>query len=889
MHASSRVVGLLRAAAVISVAVLRGAGAAGYYLTHEGCEHELVQEGSGPSRGDGVGYYVNEHAAAGRWVGGGAAALGLTGNLGRREGPVLEQLLAGSHAGERLVPPVWRRDETGARADVRRAGFDVTLSAPKSVSTLMALAPAKVAAQIVAAHETAAAEALGLLERLAARAARGHQGDGQRAPRIATSGLVAAAFTHTTSRALDPQLHTHVVIANLAQAVDGRWSALDSRTLHREATTASYLYQHRLRAELTARLGLSWTEVAKGVAEVAGVPTGVRLEFSTRRRQIETALTQHPAAPEAVSRGVRRRARHLAARAACLATRPAKQHRPEKELRQSWAGRAVAAGFGPDDAANLLLQTRAAPAVDLPAAARAVLQADGVTREQSTFGQGAVLRELIARLPGGAQVSTDELLATAAELVTDDEVIPVLTEDGHSYTTRQLLVTEAETLTLATRTGELAALDRRQFTAALVRETALRPEQQRVAYALLTSGRPVEVIAGPAGSGKTAGLRAAAAQWQKAGVVVAGTAIAALTAQGLEHATGSPAVSLARLLSAPDRHLPAGGALLVDEAGMVGTRQLHQLLTLAAQRQCKVVLVGDPEQLPELEAGGMFARLTREPTALHLDGHHRQTQAWEQAALQALRDGDLDTALAAHRLHDRLHTGQDRDTVHADAATAYLQARAGQPDPWHVVLLASSRDEVRDLNQQVRQRLLADGNLGSQALNAETEDGMISYRTGDQVLVTRNDHRRGLLNGTTATITHVDKHRLTLTTSSGRIVDVDRTWLEEGRLDHGYAMTVHKAQGRTVHTALLVGDGSLSSQAGYVGLSRGTHANHLYLTEADAAEAIRDCGGRPRYLRAASTPGPRPLVRDTRQRLALQHERPRRSQQQRARREGRGS
>jgi conjugative relaxase-like TrwC/TraI family protein len=277
---------------VISVAVLRGAAAAGYYLTREGCEQGLVQDlprPTGPEQ-DGLSYYVNGRDAPGRWIGGGACALGLTGAVAVEHGQVLAELLDGGYRGERLVPPVWRRDGTGARVDARRSGFDVTFFAPKSVSTLMALAPPDQATEIMAAYTAAATEALALLERLSARAARGHQGDGQRAPRITTAGFVAAGFTHTTSRAMDPQLHTHVVIANLARGVDGRWSALDSRTLHREATTASYLYQHRLRAEPDGQLGVAWTDVTRGVAEIDGVPREVRAEFSTRRRQIETAL-----------------------------------------------------------------------------------------------------------------------------------------------------------------------------------------------------------------------------------------------------------------------------------------------------------------------------------------------------------------------------------------------------------------------------------------------------------------------------------------------------------------------------------------------------------------------------------------------------------------------
>jgi conjugative relaxase-like TrwC/TraI family protein len=772
--------------AVISVATLRGGAVAGYYVGAQGCEHAVVQQLTASRAldpaglpGMDVGYYVNGRDLPGRWVGGGAHALGLRGGLDDRDGAVLRELLEGRHDGQPLVGPVWRRDDAGVRVDVRRAGFDVTFSAPKSVSTVLALADPQTAGQVMAAHEQAATEALGLLERLAARAARGHQGDGQRAPRITTSGFVGAAFTHTTSRALDPQLHTHVVIANLAQGSDGRWSALDSRTLHREATTASYLYQHLLRAQLTERLGVAWDGLDRGVAEIDGVPLGVRREFSTRRRQIETALVGRADAGGAV--GLPGRAWQLATRAACLATRPSKRHAPVPELRASWAARATAAGFSRTDLQELLTRrTPAPPTVELEQLASQVLQADGVTREQSTFGQGALLRELISQLPPGAPVSTRALLDATAVLVRTDQVVPVLTADGRAYTTRELLSTEARTLALATRTdGRLAQLDKAEAAAAVSRASGLRPEQQRVAFAVLSSGRPVEVISGPAGCGKTAGLAVATRTWTAAGISVAGTAVAALTAQGLQQASGATSVSLARALSHPDRHVPAGGVLLVDEAGMIGTRQLHQLLTTAAGRDCKVVLVGDPEQLPELEAGGMFARLAQAPSALLLDGHHRQQHAWERDALDALRHGDSSTALAAYRHHDRLHSHQDKPAVHTDAVSAYLDARNGQPDPWQIVLLAASRDDVRQLNDQVRHALLERGALSKQALQVDTDDGPVDFRTGDQVLITRNDHGRGLLNGTTATVTSLTPNGLTLQTTAGQQTQVDRTWLPD--------------------------------------------------------------------------------------------------------------
>jgi conjugative relaxase-like TrwC/TraI family protein len=843
---------------VLSVQPLAGgAGAAAYYLHREaGCAHEHAHGG--------VGYYLNRQDPAGRWLGHGAAALGLTGALTSDRAEVLRELLDGRLAGEQLARPVWRRDEHGQRVDVRVCGFDLTFSAPKSVSVLWGLAPPEVAEQVRQAHTQAVLDALAMLEPLVARAARGHQGDGQRAPRIGTSGVLAAGFEHGTSRAGDPQLHTHVLLLNLAQGLDGRWSALDSRTLHRQATTASHLYQHVLRAELTRRLSVGWTPVQRGIAEVDGIPHAVRRVFSTRRRQIEQHLSEH--APEVLAHaaaGVTRRGRaaQLAARAACLLTRPRKRHEPNASLRERWASSADRAGFSRADLATLLTRQHQPGHVDVDALIDRVLGPDGVTRERSSFDQGTLVREICTQLPAGADLSATQVLRLAAGLVRHDQVLPVLSTDGPAFTTTELLRTEQHALNLvARRTLTPTHAVPTPAAAAAAARSGLRPDQQRLVHALLTSGRGVEIVTGPAGSGKTTALRVATQQWHQTGIPVAGTAVAALTAHGLQHATGAPSVSLARLLHHPDRHLPTGGVLLVDEAAMIGTRTLTQLLKLTEAQHCKLVLVGDPAQLPELEAGGLFAALAQRPETLHLEGHHRQHEPWERVALAALRCGQTDRALDAYDQHGRLHTRSSRDQLHTDAVHAYLQAREASDDPWQVTLLATRRSDVRQLNDHVRTQLIATGGLGPDALHVDTEHGPIEYRLGDQVLVTRNDHQRGLLNGTTALIEDLRRNGLTLRTRDGRCVSVDRGWLEHGQLDHGYALTIHKAQGRTVHTALLVGDTALSAEAGYVALSRGTHANHLFLDTSTGPRDETDCPSQPRWQRPV-TPDRR--ARDT--------------------------
>ena len=174
----------------------------------------------------------------------------------------------------------------GRRVDVRRPGIDVTISAPKSVSVLFGLGDPTVAAAVRTAHQVAVGEALGYLESVAGHGLRGHQGDGQRAAHIGTDGWIVAAFEHHTSRAGDPQLHTHLVVPNLLRGADGKWSAVDSKAVYRNALTASYVYHVVLRAQLTERLGITWTAPVKGIAEVAGLPGDLLGTFSTRRRQI---------------------------------------------------------------------------------------------------------------------------------------------------------------------------------------------------------------------------------------------------------------------------------------------------------------------------------------------------------------------------------------------------------------------------------------------------------------------------------------------------------------------------------------------------------------------------------------------------------------------------
>jgi conjugative relaxase-like TrwC/TraI family protein len=325
-------------------------------------------------------YYFDGPEPDGEWTGGGARSLGLSGRVRETQ---LTRVLAGRdpHSNWSLLP---------ATSAVRVPGFDVTFSAPKSVSVLLGIGEEPLRREIRGAHEAAVADALGYLERHAAVGRRGRSG----AISVRGGGFVAAAFRHRLSRPGDPQLHTHVLIANLTLGPDGRWTALDGRHVYRHGKTAGYLYEARLRAELTRRLGVEWGAIHKGIADAARVPRAVLHAFSRRRAEIEAEL--------------RRRGKTSAdaARVATLATRRAKD-RPiaPADLVPEWRERAADLGLHPEAVGALLgrAKLRVLDERDWAELFDVLGAPDGLTRRVSSFTRRDVLQAICSFLGAGSQ------------------------------------------------------------------------------------------------------------------------------------------------------------------------------------------------------------------------------------------------------------------------------------------------------------------------------------------------------------------------------------------------------------------------------------------------------------------------------------------------------
>ena len=725
------------------------AGHADYYLEQA---HWPVTRARAVSSGV-EDYYLDGPEAGGEWIGGGGALVGLRGEV---DGDALHRVLVGEHPASGLA--------LSRRGAGRVPGFDVTFSAPKSASVLFGIGDERLRATIREAHDQAVVEAFGYLEREAAVTRRGAGG----LHAIPGRGLVAAAFRHRTSRAADPQLHTHVLVANVTLGADGRWSALDGRRLYAHGKTAGYLYEARLRAELTRRLCVEWTPVRNGIADIVGVPSGVLRAFSRRRAQIEDELER---------RGTRSPA---AAQVAALETRRRKDHRvSSQQLVPEWRDRAAALGLT-SEGINQLLGRAAVPAFDAAMEERIAERlgsAGGLTRQRSTFTRRDVIQAFCAELPTGTDATTEQIEAAADRFLRSDRAVVLAVGERRRSRSDVLRRRDGRLVDMVRServysTPELLALEQRLLERAsdgrgvgagvvpgdvvergIVARPTLADEQARMVRRLTTDRDAVAVVVGQAGTGKTFALAAAREAWEASGHTVVGAALARRAARELEVGAGIPSTSVAalvdRLRARPATTLPRRAVLVVDEAGMVSTRELAELAQHAGHAQAKLVLVGDHHQLPEIDAGGAFRALATRLPAIELTENRRQAARWERDALALLRDGDIRAALDSYERHGRVVAGDSSEHVRARLVADWWRTN----DPEGAVMIAFRRADVADLNGRARALMRAARALGD--VEIALPGG--SFAAGDRVVLRRNDRRLGVANGDRGIVTHVDQ------------------------------------------------------------------------------------------------------------------------------------
>ena len=788
------------------------------------------------------------------------------------------------------------------------AGFDLTFSLSKSISTAWGLADPETKAVIYDCHRRAIDIVLAYAEAEIFHSRSGTDGVVQED----IAGVVAAAFTHWDSRAGDPQLHDHVVVFNRAQSMsDGNWRTLDSRGLFKAVVELSEMHEGVISDLLTERLGWGWDGRARRHSprlrwEVAGVADELLAEFSRRSSAIEdrkntlvaefvAARGRQPTTTEVIE--IRRRA--------TLETRPDKTHRSLEDLTTSWRGRAIPfVGSEPESWVASLADRNDLPLLrsnDLAAEILsdvAAVSLEKVSDMRATFSRANVSAEVHRQLRGVRFVSPAERIAVAGRTVDlalrsallltppplHDTPEAFLRPDGTSrfrakgherYCTQALLDAEARLLGTGRRVDG-PAVGSGTVAAALAgrlpgRAERLSLDQAVAVECIATSARCLDVLVGPAGTGKSltmAGLRAVWEAERGPGSVI-GLAPSAAAAEVLADELGIDTENTAKWLTehrrGPERRaaldrltshlvganlsstgrrafrqrltsleadlrrwgLRAGQLVIVDEASLAGTLALDELVTAATDAGAKVLLVGDDAQLTAVEAGGMFAELVRDRDVPELGDVRRFLSEWEKKASLLLRAGD-DSAIDVYQAHGRIMEGSRDELLDALYQSWKKDIDSGRSS----VMIAGDLGTVAELNRRARADLVSAGEVAAEGVSVA---GGGTAGVGDLVITRQND--RSLLagthwvrNGDHWTVTHAGEDAsLTVRGLKGGATATLPAWYVREHVELGYAATAHRAQGRTTDTAHALISPTTTRQVLYVAATRGRRGNWIYV------------------------------------------------------------
>jgi conjugative relaxase-like TrwC/TraI family protein len=766
-------------------------------------------------------YYTGRGEMPGEWHGAGAQALGLS---GRVSGGQFNALVAGMDPRDPSV-----RLRCSVR-DPEVAALDLTFSAPKSVSVLAAAGSNDLTRVLVDAHSEAVTAALAYLDDSSVFVRRGHDGTTVEAG----EGLIAAAYLHRMSRALDPQLHTHVVAANLTRGPDGRFTALHGAPLYRAAKTAGYLYQAHLRAKITDQLGLEWGEVHKGAAELAGVPAEILVEFSKRRQEMLRAAELGGISLDTKAGG----------EAAALATRDRKEYGIDTHTwREEVRARAGELWFGREEITELLevgrerleYGSRERGMVDEVALGDQLAGPHGLTERANSFDERVVLQEFAAAAGQGASV--DAIRAQADGFTGRPDVLA--TELG-GFTTVDLVACERRLIAAAVGRAEegVGILDTRAVDRVIAKaDRPLTADQTAVVREIVASGRGVEVVEALAGTGKTYTAGVIRELYEHAGYTVVGVAPTGRAARELADQAGIPSRTLDRLLIDLDELgdvLPKRCVVVFDEAGMAATRATARLLDVAERAGAKVVAIGDLGQLASVQAGGWLRAVGREVGGLRLTEVMRQRDPGERRALAALHDRIPDRYLDWATRAGRVDTFEDVAGARESAVVEWAGA-VGEVGVERAVMIARDNDGRRALNHAARELRRDQGELGEQISYGRRE-----LAVGDRVICRRNHNLLDVDNGTRGTVRHLDEHRVVIETDSRLVRELPAQYVAE-HVEHAYALTGHGMQGATVEAAIVVATPrDLTAGWSYTALSRARAMTRLLIHDEHPARERAD-------------------------------------------------
>lgn len=755
-------------------------------------------------------YYLEGGEPPGRWLGQGAEALGLSGTV---EKQALRNLFLG------VAPDQDRPLIQNAGKDDHQPGWDLTFSAPKSVSTLWAVSDFEIRLAIQEAHDHSVTKALDYLQDEAAFTRRGKGGSERE-----DAGLVIATFEHGTSRTMDPQLHTHALVLNVASRRDGTFGTIESKPFYEHKMTAGALYRAELAATLERRLGLECERV-RSWFEVKGVSKSLTEEFSKRRTEIETFLKEHGLSSASASAY------------ANLATREVKEHASRSKLFPKWQEIGKSHHFTQAEIWSLL---KARPARNIEAEkANAVTNAlETITAHESHFSAKDLLRAS-AEAAQGRGLGASELRATVTEaLIHSEEIVSLGRVKGEiRYSTREMLEIEKQLLASLEkgRDDDRHTLSVQTVMEKLSHHGELTEEQMKALWHITTQKGCIQVVSGMAGTGKTQMLSVARESWEQEGYRVIGAALAGKAAEGLSEGATIPSETIHRTLLDIERgHLTidAKTILVIDEAGMVGTRLMAQALEAIREGHGKLVLVGDAKQLQPVDAGGPFKAIGEAVGQVELTEIRRQREQWARDAVHSFAAGHAKEALFAYAERGFLTVADDpREAIRILVA----DWKKDETVLHQKLILTGTNDEARALNRRIQEERVRHGEIGKASIDVKGD----AFHAGDRILFTRNSKLYGVKNGTLGTVEEIDADKQTL---HARLDNGDRRTIDLRHYEEikvGYAVTTHKAQGVTAESVFVVTGGAMQSrELSYVQASRARGVTRIYTDQISAGETL---------------------------------------------------
>lgn len=810
-------------------------------------------------------YYIGKGEAPGKWIGSGiddlCIALGVDpvrqGEIMDASGAELFELLNSWEITKQLFP----QQRQLAGGGQWTSGYDFTFSAPKGLSILATVTDNDdLRKAIYEAHEEAVMNTMAAIE---SQICYGREGkNGVRS--VQGGGLIGGVFRHRTARPAevgdtpDPHLHTHVVIANVVRHPDGTWGALDGLAItgrgNRMALAAGAMFAAEQRLALERHgVYLSWKPAGRnGLLEVDGIPDKVLEAFSSRGRQIEEELAKAGLVTTHSHDIAQRRTRERKDKEVASTDDDTLAEIERERLYAVETGEGTTADLATVHAAlhnQPAIKRSRLPSLDeiandliRPLSEFASQEAEvptaHLTLQRSTFSYWDIAQAIAQSAPGGATAA--EVMAAAKRLIESADIVPLAyasadheratTPWQQRYTTREILELEQGIIDMAGQGMDA----RRGVVSSPANITGLSDEQAAMVAHLTGGGHAVAIVEGVAGSGKTYALGRCREAWEAAGWQVVGCAKAAKAASGLSAGSGIQSTTLDSLLISLDSShgLQAKTVVVVDEASMVGTRELARLAKHVAAAKGKLVLVGDHRQLGAIDAGGVLGHLIQQlPNATASLRENRRNKQ-EAEALALLREGgDIGEIVADWVTNGRLVFVEDHTSAEVQAVQGWYRDHIEGKDS---VMVGYELAHVRALNLLAHARRIEAGEIDQGVF---VGDNPLSV--GDQVVATRNNRRLPgggqVLNGERGVITRIDNRGVEIETTDRARKQLSLEYASE-HLALGYALTVHKVQGATCDTMHVLGSDNLYREAAYVAASRSRGDTTFYFVGQHAAD-----------------------------------------------------